>query len=40
MSWYIGLFGTQLSRYNIDSITKGAGSSAEDVEVIFGVGEQ
>jgi Fe-S cluster assembly scaffold protein SufB len=40
MSWYMGLFGTQLSRYKIDSITKGAGSSAEDVEIIFGVGEQ
>lgn len=40
MSWYMGLFGTQLSRYKIDSITKGAGSSAEDVEIIFGIGDQ
>ena len=38
MSWYLGMFGTQLSRYKIDSIMKGPGSSAEDVEIIFGIG--
>jgi FeS assembly protein SufD len=40
MSWYIGMFGSQLSRYKTDSIMKGSGSSAEDVEIIFGVGNQ
>ncbi len=40
MSWYIGMFGSLLSRYKTDSIMKGAGASAEDVEIIFGVGNQ
>ena len=40
MSWYLGMFGSQLSRYKIDSIMKGPGSSAEDVEIIFGIGKQ
>jgi FeS assembly protein SufD len=40
MSWYLGMFGSQLSRYKIDSIMKGPGSSAEDVEIIFGTERQ
>ena len=40
ISWYLGMFGSQLSRYKIDSIMKGPGSSAEDVEITFGVGKQ
>ena len=40
ISWYSGMFGSQLSRYKIDSIMKGPGSIAEDVEIIFGVGDQ
>jgi FeS assembly protein SufD len=40
ISWYIGMFGSLLSRYKTDSIMKGQGSSAEDVEIIFGVGNQ
>lgn len=40
MSWYLGLFGTQLSRYKTDSIMKEPGSSAEDFEIIFGIGDQ
>jgi FeS assembly protein SufD len=40
MSWYLGMFGTQLSRYKIDSLMKGPGSSGEDVEIIFGIGNQ
>ena len=40
MSWYLGLFGSQLSRYKIDSIMKGPGSSVEDVEIIFGTEKQ
>ncbi|MFZ0327513.1 MAG: Fe-S cluster assembly protein SufD [Nitrososphaeraceae archaeon] len=40
ISWYSGMFGSQLSRYKIDSIMKGPGSVAEDVEIIFGIGDQ
>lgn len=40
ISWYSGMFGSQLSRYKIDSIMKGPGSIAEDVEIVFGVGDQ
>lgn len=40
MSWYMGLFGSQLSRYKIDNIMKGEGASAEDVEIIFGTNDQ
>ena len=40
MSWYIGMFGSLLTRYKTDSIMKGTGASAEDVEIIFGVGNQ
>jgi Fe-S cluster assembly scaffold protein SufB len=40
MSWYMGLFGAQLSRYKIDNIMKGEGASAEDVEIIFGINNQ
>lgn len=40
MSWYMGLFGSKLSRYKIDSIMKGPGASAEDVEIIFGIRDQ
>ena len=40
MSWYIGMFGSLLSRYRTDSIMKGSGASAEDVEIIFGAETQ
>ncbi len=40
MSWYIGMFGSMLARYKTDSIMKGSGASAEDVEIVFGVGNQ
>lgn len=40
MSWYVGLFGTMLSRFKTDSIMKDRGASAEDVEIVFGVGNQ
>jgi FeS assembly protein SufD len=40
MSWYIGMFGSMLTRYKTDSIMKGPGASAEDVEIVFGVGNQ
>ncbi|HYY40212.1 MAG TPA: SufD family Fe-S cluster assembly protein, partial [Nitrososphaera sp.] len=40
MSWYIGMFGSLLSRYKTDSVMKGPGASSEDVEIVFGVGNQ
>jgi FeS assembly protein SufD len=40
ISWYVGMFGAQHSRYKVDSIMNGPGSSAEDVEIIFGVANQ
>ncbi len=40
MSWYLGMFGAELSRYKVDSVMKGPGASAEDVEIIFGIGNQ
>lgn len=40
MSWYIGMFGSLLSRYKTDSIMKASGASAEDVEIIFGAKSQ
>jgi FeS assembly protein SufD len=40
MSWYIGMFGSMLARYKTDSIMKGSGASAEDVEIVFGVDNQ
>jgi FeS assembly protein SufD len=40
MSWYIGLFGSLLSRYKTDSVMKASGASAEDVEIIFGANNQ
>jgi Fe-S cluster assembly scaffold protein SufB len=40
MSWYSGMFGTNLCRYKTDSIMKGPGASSEDVEIIFGTEKQ
>jgi FeS assembly protein SufD len=40
MSWYIGMFGSSLSRYKTDSIMKAPGASSEDVEIVFGIGNQ
>lgn len=40
MSWYVGLFGGLLSRYKTDSIMKGAGAVAEDIEIVFGTNNQ
>ncbi|HET9806921.1 MAG TPA: SufD family Fe-S cluster assembly protein [Nitrososphaeraceae archaeon] len=40
MSWSLALFGSQLSRYKVDSIMQGPGALAEDVEIIFGIGNQ
>jgi Fe-S cluster assembly scaffold protein SufB len=40
MSWYSGMFGTNLCRYKIDSVMKGPGASSEDVDIIFGTEKQ
>jgi FeS assembly protein SufD len=40
MSWSLALFGSKLSRYKVDSLMKGPGALAEDVEIIFGIGNQ
>jgi len=40
INWYLGLFGTILSRYRIDYHLNGTGSSVNDSEVVFGNNEQ
>ena len=40
VNWYLGLFGSALSRYRIDYHLAGAGASANDSEVAFGSGSQ
>ena len=40
INWYLGLFGTSLSRYRIDYYLNGTGASANDSEVIFGNNDQ
>ncbi|MDD9808417.1 MAG: Fe-S cluster assembly protein SufD [Thaumarchaeota archaeon] len=40
VNWYLGLFGTALSRYRIDYDLVGQGASVSDSEVAFGSGEQ
>src|SRR5215207_9624918 len=40
MSWYLGMFGSLLSRYKTDGVMIGPGASSEDVEIVFGVGNQ
>jgi FeS assembly protein SufD len=40
MSWYLGMFGSMLSRYKTDGVMMGPGASSEDVEIVFGVGNQ
>ena len=36
MSWYLGLFGSFLSRYKVDNYLNGTGATAHDTEVVFG----
>lgn len=40
INWYLGLFGTMLSRYRIDYHLNGPGAQANDSEVIFGSNDQ
>lgn len=36
MNWYLGLFGSYLSRYKVDNFLNGIGANAHDTEVVFG----
>ncbi|NHI03930.1 Iron-sulfur cluster assembly protein SufD [Candidatus Nitrosotalea sp. TS] len=36
MNWYLGLFGSHLSRYKVDNYLNGTGANAHDTEVVFG----
>lgn len=40
MSWYSGMFGARLCRFKTDSVMKGSGARAEDVEIVFGTNNQ
>jgi len=40
INWYIGLFGTMLSRYRIEYYLNGSGSQANDSAVLFGNNDQ
>lgn len=40
ISWYLGLFGSMLSRYRTNYYLNGTGASADDAEVVFGHNEQ
>lgn len=40
VNWYLGLFGSQLSRYRIGYHLNGSGAAANDSEVVFGSGSQ
>ncbi len=40
MSWYSGMFGTQLCRFKTDNVMKGPGASSDDIEIIFGTDNQ
>ncbi|MEE9563497.1 MAG: Fe-S cluster assembly protein SufD [Nitrosopumilaceae archaeon] len=40
INWYLGLFGTLLSRYRIDYYLNGTGASTNDSQVIFGNNDQ
>ncbi len=40
VNWYLGLFGSMLSRYKIDHYLTGIGASVTDSEVIFGNKDQ
>jgi len=40
INWYLGLFGSMLSRYRIDYYLNGTGASVNDSEVVFGNDDQ
>ena len=40
VNWYSGMFGSMLSRYNIEYFLNGTGASSNDSEVVFGNNDQ
>lgn len=40
INWYLGLFGSMLSRYKIDYYLNGSGATVNDSEVVFGNNDQ
>ncbi|AJZ75614.1 SufB/SufD family protein [Candidatus Nitrosotenuis cloacae] len=40
ITWYLGLFGSLLSRYRTNYYLDGVGANAEDAEIVFGDNEQ
>ncbi len=40
MSWYSGMFGSQLCRFKTDSVMNGSGAQSEDVQIVFGTNNQ
>ena len=40
INWYLGLFGSMLSRYRLDYDLDGTGSSVNDAQVVFGNNDQ
>jgi len=40
INWYLGMFGSMLSRYRIDYHLNGTGSAVNDAEVVFGNNDQ
>jgi len=40
MNWYLGLFGSLLSRYRTNFYLNGTGASADDAEIVFGDNQQ
>jgi Fe-S cluster assembly protein SufB/Fe-S cluster assembly protein SufD len=40
INWYLGLFGSMLSRYRTNYFLDGVGASATDAEIVFGDNEQ
>lgn len=40
VNWYLGLFGSMLSRYRVDYHLNGTGATANDSQVVFGNDEQ
>jgi len=40
LNWYLGLFGSMLSRYRLDYDLNGTGSAVNDAQVVFGNNDQ
>jgi len=40
INWYLGLFGSMLSRYRLDYDLNGTGAAVNDAQVVFGNNDQ